>query len=84
MARPARFERATLGSASRCSIQLSYGRPCLASGSRRPATFSAENGKGLQIGFWNVAKEMTGLQIGLLNFNDKGFLPIFPLFNFGY
>ena len=44
----------------------------------------AENGKGLQIGFWNVAKEMTGLQIGLLNFNDKGFLPIFPLFNFGY
>ena len=26
MARPARLERATLGSASRCSIQLSYGR----------------------------------------------------------
>jgi hypothetical protein len=26
MARPARLERATLGSASRCSIHLSYGR----------------------------------------------------------
>jgi hypothetical protein len=26
LARPARLERATLGSASRCSIQLSYGR----------------------------------------------------------
>lgn len=43
-----------------------------------------ENGKGLQVGVWNVAEEMKGLQIGLININDKGFLPIFPFFNFGY
>jgi hypothetical protein len=43
-----------------------------------------ENGKGLQVGFWNVAEEMKGLQIGLVNINGRGFLPIFPFFNFGY
>ena len=39
--------------------------------------------EGVQIGLLNRAREMEGLQIGLLNFNKRGFLPIFPLFNFG-
>ena len=39
--------------------------------------------RGLQIGVLNRAREMEGLQIGLLNFNERGFLPVFPLFNFG-
>jgi hypothetical protein len=39
--------------------------------------------KGLQIGLLNRARELEGLQIGLLNFNERGFLPVFPLFNFG-
>ena len=53
-------------------------------GAQLGVTNVMENGKGLQIGFWNVAEEMEGLQIGLVNINGKGFLPIFPLFNFGY
>jgi hypothetical protein len=39
--------------------------------------------KGFQIALVNRAGEMDGLQIGLLNFNGRGFLPVFPLFNFG-
>jgi hypothetical protein len=39
--------------------------------------------KGLQLGLVNRAREMEGLQVGLLNFNERGFLPVFPLFNFG-
>jgi len=43
----------------------------------------AEKATGLQLGIVNVSGSMAGLQIGLLNFNEKGFLPVFPLFNFG-
>jgi hypothetical protein len=39
--------------------------------------------KGIQIALVNRAGELDGLQIGLLNFNERGFLPVFPLFNFG-
>ena len=39
--------------------------------------------KGVQIGLLNRARELEGLQIGLLNFNERGFLPVFPFFNFG-
>ncbi len=39
--------------------------------------------KGFQLALFTWAKEMEGLQIGLLNFNEKGFLPVFPIFNFG-
>ena len=42
----------------------------------------ALEGRGLQLGFLNRAKSMKGLQLGILNFNDAGFLPVFPLFNF--
>jgi hypothetical protein len=38
---------------------------------------------GFQLGLFTSAGEMKGLQLGLLNFNENGFLPIFPLFNFG-
>ena len=30
----------------------------------------------------NIAREGSALQLGLLNFNPKGFLPFFPFFNF--
>ena len=30
----------------------------------------------------NIAREGAALQLGLLNFNPKGFLPFFPFFNF--
>jgi hypothetical protein len=39
--------------------------------------------RGFQFALITVAEEMKGLQLGLLNFNEKGFLPVFPLFNFG-
>jgi hypothetical protein len=44
---------------------------------------SMNHGKGLQLGALNLATEMRGLQLGLLNFNENGFLPWFPIFNFG-
>ena len=31
----------------------------------------------------NLSESMTGLQLGFCNVNDKGFLPFFPLFNYG-
>lgn len=42
----------------------------------------AGHGKGLQIGVLNRAGSLEGLQLGVLNFNEDGFLPVFPLFNF--
>jgi len=52
---------------------------------------------GLQIGAWNEQIEETkgmqigginytgsGLQIGVLNFNERGIFPYMPLFNYGY
>ena len=39
--------------------------------------------RGLQLGAMNRAESLDGLQIGLLNFAGNGFLPFFPLFNFG-
>ena len=36
----------------------------------------------VQLGFLNVTKKLTGLQIGLLNLAENGFLPMFPFFNF--
>jgi hypothetical protein len=45
----------------------------------------AKDGEGVQIAaLVNVANDMKGLQLGLLNFNKNGFLPFFPLFNFGF
>ena len=41
-----------------------------------------DHGYGFQLGVLNRAKSMKGLQLGVLNFNDEGFLPVFPLFNF--
>lgn len=39
--------------------------------------------RGFQFALVTVAEEMKGLQLGLLNFNDNGFLPVFPIFNLG-
>ena len=39
--------------------------------------------RGLQIGLVTRADELRGLQLGLLCFNGNGFLPVFPIFNFG-
>jgi len=44
----------------------------------------AGNGAGLQVGLVNHAGSMRGVQLGLLNWNDNGFLPLFPLVNFGF
>ena len=37
---------------------------------------------GPQIAVVNIAREGAALQIGLININPKGFLPVFPFFNF--
>ena len=37
---------------------------------------------GPQVGVVNIAREGAALQLGLLNFNPRGFLPFFPFFNF--
>jgi hypothetical protein len=44
---------------------------------------AAREGTGLQIGLLNRSTSMRGLQIGVLNWNENGFLPFFPFFNFG-
>lgn len=45
---------------------------------------NAGSGAGLQIGLVNHAGSMRGVQFGLLNLNENGFLPFFPLINFGF
>lgn len=40
----------------------------------------ADNVNGFQLGLIN--QSTSGLQFGLLNFNEKGFLPVFPFINF--
>ncbi len=37
---------------------------------------------GCQASIVNIAREGAALQIGLLNWNPKGFVPFFPFFNF--
>jgi len=44
----------------------------------------AEGGAGLQIGLINQSRSLRGLQLGLINRNKNGFLPFFPIVNFGY
>jgi hypothetical protein len=36
----------------------------------------------VQVGFLNVTRKIEGVQIGLLNVAENGFLPVFPFFNF--
>lgn len=43
---------------------------------------SADDGTGVQLGLWNRSHGLRGLQIGLINWHDEGFLPVFPFFNF--
>ena len=43
---------------------------------------SNDKGHGLQVGVLNRTHGMEGLQLGILNWNDRGFLPVFPFFNF--
>ncbi len=49
-----------------------------------PFLAQATNLSGFQLGLFTYADEMKGLQLGLLNFNENGFLPVFPGFNFGF
>ena len=41
-------------------------------------------GDGLQIGLFNSAGDFGGVQIGLWNVNESGFVRAFPFFNFGW
>jgi hypothetical protein len=43
-----------------------------------------QGGFGLQVGVYNHASSLKGVQIGLFNVNENGFLPFFPIFNFGF
>jgi len=43
-----------------------------------------EGGFGLQVGVFNQATSLKGVQIGLFNVNENGFLPFFPIINFGF
>ena len=36
----------------------------------------------VQVGAFNMTRRIEGVQLGVLNFADNGFLPFFPLFNF--
>jgi hypothetical protein len=45
----------------------------------------ADSFSGVQVGLVNVSKKgVSGLQLGLWNYNPKGFLSHFPIFNFGW
>ena len=48
-----------------------------------PLFADAEQLRGFQLGVITRAEELVGLQLGILNFNENGFLPVFPIFNFG-
>lgn len=37
---------------------------------------------GLQLGILNIGSGTLGVQVGLINIMDNGFLPVFPFFNF--
>ncbi len=39
---------------------------------------------GMQISLFNSAENLHGMQIGLINYNKNGWLPFFPLLNFGW
>jgi len=58
------------------SKKISYGLQCAG------ILNVSEKIYGCQIAPFNVAD--SGFQLGLLNFNENGFLPIFPLINFGW
>jgi len=45
---------------------------------------TTERGKGLRVGLCNRATSMKGLQLGLFNFKENGFLPFFPFPNFAF
>jgi hypothetical protein len=53
-------------------------------GAQFGATNATEDGSGFQLGVYNHATSLKGLQVGLINVNKNGFLPVFPIFNFGY
>jgi hypothetical protein len=44
---------------------------------------TASTARGFQLGLFNMTTELKGVQLGLLNFNHEGFLPFFPIINFG-
>jgi hypothetical protein len=44
--------------------------------------FNLSGRSSVQLGFLNVTRRLTGVQIGLLNLAENGFLPMFPIFNF--
>jgi hypothetical protein len=45
---------------------------------------AAEKSEMLQLGLINQSSDSKGVQIGLINLMDNGFLPIFPFINFGF
>lgn len=44
----------------------------------------ADEVRGAQIGLVNYTERLSGLQLGLLNVNRDGWIPILPLVNFGF
>lgn len=84
------FKGCQLGIASECSeitgaqVSLLWGRLKRVGGGCQFAIGYCNANKiqnGPQIAFVNVA-DKAALQFGLLNFNEGGFLPVFPFFNF--
>lgn len=86
----AKISGCQLGIASECKevngaqVSLLWGRIEKAHGCQ--FAFGYSNAKkvinGPQLAVVNVAREGAALQIGLLNWNPKGFVPFFPFFNF--
>ncbi len=80
-----------LGIASECKeakgaqVSLLWGRlEKLASGCQFALGYCNANKivNGCQVSVVNISRDGAALQIGLLNWNPKGFLPFFPFFNF--
>jgi hypothetical protein len=44
----------------------------------------SDEGSGMQLGLFNQATSLKGIQFGLININANGFLPFFPIINFGF
>ena len=87
----AKIQGCQIGIASECKeakgaqVSLLWGRlEKLASGCQFACGYAnaAKIVNGCQVAVVNIARDGAALQIGLLNWNPKGFLPFFPFFNF--
>ena len=61
---------------------VNYGVTKVAGAQIGAVNFVEKESTGVQIGVFNASQHHTGIQLGLLNINPNGLLPVFPFVNF--